>query len=156
MLQVADIFTRQQGQSFDLTQGVDIVNFFNAGVANPINQISQQFEDLDIQSEVRFEDSTAEQDLIDSETQRQSSTPLFAPIDDVDTQLGFQTQAPVETNVGDFSAEPTRATAPEVERATITPSRPQVDLDIPQRESFQAANNVRVLDVTRDLSLIHI
>ncbi len=91
MLKTVDIFKRPEGQAFDLTNGVDIVDFFNAGMAEPMNKIEQAFNPLEI--EAISSESTADEDLQRSRERRQSQKSMFAENDQVETpQFGFQQQ----------------------------------------------------------------
>lgn len=59
MIKAKDIFGRPDGQAFDLTQGVDMLDFFNDGVANPLNKIDTTINTFGIKSN---EDTTEEDD----------------------------------------------------------------------------------------------
>lgn len=97
MIKVTDIFSRPQGQSFDLTQGVDIVDFFNAGIASPINQLEQ---DLNIESKVEFERKLTTEDVHENAQDRRD---IFSQPTNESSGFGFE-QRGVE--VGDFSVDP--------------------------------------------------
>lgn len=132
MLRAVDIFSRQEGQSFDLTQGVDIVDFFNAGIASPANTLEQEFEDLDIQSNVDADDNTANEDL-ERSRQNRANNELFDSNPQNESQFGFEDRG---VQLGDFSIEPQ--------------SQPSSESPLPDSEPFEAASGVRVLDTTRD------
>lgn len=107
MLKSSDIFGRQEGQGFDLTQGVDVINFFNEGIAGAINGIEQaSFQDLDIESKVDASTNTAEADIERSTEQTQANISILSQRQEQEPQFGFQKKneevAPI---VGNFESE---------------------------------------------------
>lgn len=101
MLKTTDIFNRPEGEAFDLTQGIDIVDFFNAGVASPSNQLEQGFEQMEFSSKVKAEDNTATDDLLQTRQKTESLGDIFTTPAESEKQFGFQKSNEIE--LGDFS-----------------------------------------------------
>ena len=101
MIKAIDIFKRPEGKAFDLTQGVDIVDLFNAGVAQPLNNLESQFGQLDLGPGIDSEDSTADEDLKTSR-QSQARVDIISPSKVAEPEFGFQNKG---VEVGDFSIE---------------------------------------------------
>ena len=98
MLRVNDIFQRPEGQQLDLTGQVDLLDFFNAGIAAPVNQLE---EDLNIESKVKVEEDAAVKDFERAnQEEAQSFLEREAP---QQNDFGFQENS--EPDVGDFSSD---------------------------------------------------
>ena len=98
MLKVTDIFQRPEGQQLDLTGQVDLLDFFNAGIAAPANQLE---EDLNIESKVKVEENAAIKDF-ERANQEEAQSFLDAEVPERN-DFGFQESS--EPIVGDFSAD---------------------------------------------------
>lgn len=160
MLKVNDIFNRPEGQAFDLTNGIDVVDFFNTGLAGPINQIENElgtFEDLDLSSRVGVETATTEQ-LVARE-ERQANESFISATDEPNDSFGFQDTAPsiigeaedvtTTTSGGNFIGSPDILSPPQSENNVSRPPSRETE-DLPNTPEFKSGNNVRVLDKTRD------
>ena len=102
MLKVNDIFNRQEGQAFDFNKGIDVVDFFNAGLASQANQLEQGFDQLDFSSKVKAEDNTASEDLQKTQERSAEINDIFKPATESEKQFGFEKSKDIE--LGDFSS----------------------------------------------------